>query len=86
MLLCAIAAFVRARTLLPNILYDWIIFFIAIIIVSSINYSVITIVFEIPIKYGTLMASSFLSFLVYPLISKIFDLIHSMNQERRNNE
>tara|TARA_B100000427_G_scaffold305102_1_gene290859 strand:+ start:672 stop:1199 length:528 start_codon:yes stop_codon:yes gene_type:complete len=86
LLLCAIAAFVRARTLLPNILYDWIIFFIAIIIVSSINYSVITIVFEIPIKYGTLMASSFLSFLAYPLISKIFDTIHSMNQERRNNE
>ena len=72
LLLCAIAAFIRARTLMPNLLYDWIFFLIAILIVASINFTVLTIVFEYPIKYGILMFSSFITFLIYPVLSKIF--------------
>ena len=35
LLLCAIAAFIRARTLMPSLLYDWVFFFIAILIVLA---------------------------------------------------
>ena len=73
LLLCAIAAFVRSRMILPNLFYDWILFFIAILIVSSVNYTVLTMVFEIPIKYGVLMFSSILTALIYPILSKIFN-------------
>ena len=73
LLLCAIAAFIRARIILPSLLYDWIFFLIAIIIVSSVNYTVLTIIFEIPINYKTLMLSGLLTFLVYPILSKIFN-------------
>ena len=52
--------------------YDWIIFFIAIIIISSINYNVLLIIFEIPIEYEILMFNSFVTFLIYPIFSKIF--------------
>ena len=76
LLLCAIAAFVRTRTLLPNLLYDWILFFIAILIISSINYSILTLIFNIPIKYATLMYNSFTTFLIYPIFSKIFETIY----------
>ena len=72
LLLCAIAAFIRSRMILPNLFYDWILFFIAIIIVSSINYTALTVIFEIPIKYGTLMLNVILTFLIYPVLSKIF--------------
>ena len=47
-------------------------FFIAVIIVSSVKYTVLTIIFEIPIKYGTLMLNAILTFLIYPVLSKIF--------------
>ena len=73
LLLCSVAAFIRARMILPNLFYDWILFFIAILIVSSINYTVLTMIFEFPIKYGTLMSSGIITFLTYPIFSKIFN-------------
>ena len=75
LLLCAIASFIRTKTLMPNLLYDWILFFVAIIIISSVNYSILTLIFSYPIKYGTLMFSSFITFLIYPVLSKLFDRI-----------
>ena len=73
LLLCAIAAFIRSRMVLPNLFYDWIFFLIAILIISSVNYTTLTMIFEIPIEYGVLMSNSILTFLIYPVISKIFN-------------
>ena len=82
--LCAIASFIRARTLMPNLLYDWIFFLIAIMIVSSVNYTILTLVFDYPIKYGTLMFSSFITFLIYPALSKIFYQITIIDLREEN--
>ena len=76
MLLCSIALFIRSRTLLPNLFYDWGFFVVAILIISSIHYSILTIIFNIPIQYGTLMSTSILTILVYPLFSKLFNQIY----------
>ena len=84
LLLCAIAAFIRARTLMPSLLYDWVFFFIAILIVTSVNFSVLTIVFEYPIKYGIFMLGSFVTFLIYPLLSKLFDKITLIDLKEEN--
>ena len=83
LLLCAIVAFIRTRTLVPNLLYDWVLFFIATLIISSINYSILSIIFNFPIKYGSLMSTLFITFLFYPIFAKIFDQINllSMRQE-----
>ena len=86
LILCSIAAFVRARTLLPNLLYDWVLFFIAILIVSSINFSILTIVFDRPIGYGNLMSNSFITFLIYPVLSKVFEGIYLLNLNQENVE
>ena len=75
LLLCAIAAFIRARTLMPNLLYDWIFYLIAILIISSVNFTTLTLFFEYPIKYGTLMFSAFITFLIYPILSKFFHTV-----------
>ena len=84
LVLCAIAAFIRARTLMPTLIYDWIFFFVAILIVSSVNFTILTLVFEYPIKYGTLMFCSFISFLIYPLLSKLFDKINLIDLKQEN--
>ena len=84
LLLCAIAAFIRARTLMPSLLYDWVFFFIAILIVTSVNFSVLTVVFKYPIKYGILMLGSFVTFLIYPLLSKLFDKITLIDLKEEN--
>ena len=84
LLLCAIAAFIRARTLMPNLLYDWIFYLIAILIISSINFTTLTLFFEYPIKYGILMFGSFLTFLIYPGLSKLFDTITLIDLREEN--
>jgi len=86
LLLCAIASFIRARTIQPNLLYDWVLFLIAILIISSVNFSILTMIFESPIRYGTLMSSSFITFLVYPIFSKIFTEIYLLSLKHENAE
>ena len=86
LLLCAIASFIRTKTLMPNLLYDWILFFVAIIIISSVNYSILTLIFSYPIKYGTLMFSSFITFLIYPILSKLFFQINLIDLREENAE
>ena len=84
LLLCAIAAFIRARTLMPSLLYDWVFFLIAILIITSVNFTILTIIFNYPIKYGILMFSSFITFLIYPALSKLFDKITLIELREEN--
>ena len=84
LLLCAIAAFIRVRTLMPSLLYDWIFYLVAILIVNSVNYTILTLIFGYPIKYGTLMFSAFITFLIYPILSKFFDKITLIDLKEEN--
>ena len=84
LLLCSIAAFIRTRTLMPSLIYDWIFYLIAILIISSVNYTTLTLIFEYPIKYGTLMFSSFITFLIYPILSKFFDTVTIIDLKEEN--
>ena len=84
--LCAIAAFIRSRIIMPSLLYDWIFFLVAILIISSVNYSILTMIFEYPIKYGTLMFGSFITFIIYPAFSKLFDQINLIDLRQENAE
>ena len=67
-----------------NLLYDWGFFIIAILIISSLHYTILTIVFDIPIQYSALMFSSILTFLVYPLFSKLFNQIYLIDLRQEN--
>ena len=84
MLICSFALFIRTRTLLPNLLYDWGFFVITILIISSLHYTILTVIFDIPIRYGTLMFSSILTILVYPLFSKLFNQIYLIDLRQEN--
>ena len=86
LLLCAIAAFIRARTLMPSLLYDWIFFLVAILIVSSVNYTILTLIFEYPIEYRVLMFGSFITFIIYPALSKLFDKINLIDLRQEDAE
>ena len=62
LLLCVIASFFRTRTLVPNLIYDWILFLVAILIVSSIHFTLLSAFFDGNIKYGTLMSTASVSY------------------------
>ena len=84
--LCAIAAFIRSRIIMPSLLYDWIFFLVGILIVSSVNYTILTLIFEYPIKYGILMFGSFITFIIYPAFAKVFDQINLIDLRQENAE
>ena len=86
LLLCVIASFFRTRTLVPNLIYDWILFFIAILIVSSIHFTVLAIFFDENISYGALMSTAFFSFLIYPAVAKIFNQIYLLGLKQEHAE
>ena len=69
---------------MPNLLYDWIFFLIGILIISSVNYTVLTLVFDHPIKYGILMFSSFITFVIYPILARLFDKIILIDLREEN--
>mgnify|MGYP001491871651 FL=1 len=69
---------------MPSLLYDWIFYLIAILIISSVHYTNLTLIFEYPIKYGTLMFSGFITFVIYPVLSKIFDKILFIDLREEN--
>ena len=86
LLLSVIASFFRTRTLVPNLIYDWILFFIAILIVNSIHFTVLAIFFDGNIKYGALMSTAFFSFLIYPVVAKLFNQIYILGLKQENAE
>ena len=62
------------------------IFFIAILIVSSIHFTVLAIFFNGNISYGALMSTAFFSFLIYPAVAKIFNQIYLLGLRQENVE
>ena len=86
LLLSAIAVFIRNRTIIYNLIYDWISFFIAILIVGSINYIILVYIFNIPIVYNSLLLGLFATFLVYPLLAKILSWIDNIVQVSINDK
>ena len=84
--LSVIATFIRARLIILNIFYEWVLFLISILIVSSINHIILSTIFELSIKYGTLMVSSLITFAIYPIFSKIFTMINLLTLKYENKQ
>ena len=84
LLLCALASLLRNRTLIPSLLYDWIFFFISILIVNSINYTMLVLIFSSNISYEILMLNTFFTSLVYPIFAKLFNRINISNLKEEN--
>ena len=84
LLLCTIAVFIRSRIIMPNLFYEVILFFIAILIVSSVNYTLLVMIFGVSIKYETLMSNLILTCLIYPVFSKMMDTKFFLAMRARN--
>ena len=84
MLLCIIASFLRSMTLVPKIWYDWLLFFPTILIVNSVYFINLTLIFELPVSYNNLMINSLCTFIAYPLLAAVFESINKSGQKKEN--
>lgn len=74
LLICGFTAYLRNITLRPSQIKDWLFFLFTILIVSSINYLILTLIFSFRVNYFDLLINLVLTFLFYFIFSSIFNL------------
>ena len=78
LLICGFAAYLRNITLRPNLIKDWIFFLITILVVNSISYTFLTLIFSYKIEYLNLLINSLFTFLLYIVFSYFFSFIEKL--------
>ena len=71
--ICGFAAYLRNITLRPNLLNDWLFFLFTILVVTAINFTILSIIFTIDLNYYDLLGNIIFTFLFYILFAFIFN-------------
>ena len=76
LLICLVTAYLRNITLSPNFINDWLSFLFIILLINSIQITILDLIFLIEINYMSYLVNSGLTFLFYPLFFVIFNYIN----------
>tara|TARA_B110001452_G_scaffold240707_1_gene222443 strand:- start:954 stop:1475 length:522 start_codon:yes stop_codon:yes gene_type:complete len=77
LLLCGAAAYLRNITLRPSLQKDWIFFLVTILILNSLSFIILTLIFEYSVNYLDQLINIFFTFLFYFIFSHLFDYIEA---------
>lgn len=72
LLICGFAAYLRNITLRPSVFKDWLFFLFTILVVNSITYSILILFFNLDVNYYSLMINLIFTFLLYFILSYLF--------------
>ena len=84
LLLCGAAAYLRNITLRPNLMKDWIFFLITILILNSLSFMILTLIFHYEVNYNEKLVNVLFTFLLYYFFSHIFKFFEYRFVERYN--
>ena len=73
LILCGFAAYLRTITISPSLIKDWFYFLMAIFAPNSLNFIILYLFFEIELGIAKLMLNTSFTFLLYIILSRIFD-------------
>ena len=76
LLICSVTAYVRNITLSPNFINDWLSFLFTILLINSIQITILDLIFLIEINYISYLINSGFTFLFYPLFFVIFNYVN----------
>ena len=76
LLLCGATAYLRNITLRPNLMKDWIFFLITILILNSLSFTLLTLVFNFEVNHFDQLINILFTSLLYFVFSYIFDFIN----------
>jgi rod shape-determining protein MreD len=76
LLICLVTAYLRNITLSPNFINDWLSFLFIILLINSIQITILDLIFLIEINYISYLINSGFTFLFYPLFFFIFNYIN----------
>ena len=78
LLICGFSAYLRNITLRPSLIKDWFFFGLAILVVNSISYVIVSLFFGFEINYPDVLVNILFTFLFYVIFSNIFDYYHRL--------
>ena len=76
LLICSVTAYIRNITLSPNFIKDWLSFLFTILLINSIQITILDLVFLIEINYLKYLINTGFTFLFYPIFFFIFNYIN----------
>tara|TARA_B100001758_G_C18392846_1_gene603994 strand:+ start:979 stop:1491 length:513 start_codon:yes stop_codon:yes gene_type:complete len=72
LLICGFAAYLRTITLRPSLIKDWFFFLFTLLVVNSLSYSVLNLIFDIDLNYKNLFFNIFFTFIFYIFFANLF--------------
>ncbi|MDC0216078.1 rod shape-determining protein MreD [Candidatus Pelagibacter sp.] len=85
LLICGFAAYLRTITLRPSLVKDWFFFLLTILVVNSLNYSILYLFFSIDLTYQSLFFNTTFTFIFYIFFANIF-IIYQRNIFKEGND
>jgi len=86
LLICGFAAYLRNITLRPSILKDWMFFLFAILVVSSLSYSVLVLFFKFKLNYLDIIINIIFTFCLYVIFANIFQFYQKLITSSEKND
>ena len=77
LLLCGFAIYLRNITLRPSMIKDWIFFLITLLILNSLSFLILILIFNFEINYLDQIINIIFTFLFYFVFSFIFDFLEN---------
>ena len=77
LLLCGFATYLRNITLRPSLIKDWIFFLITLLILNSLSFLILILIFNFEINYLDQIINIIFTFLFYFVFSFIFDFLEN---------
>ena len=72
LLICGFASYLRTITLRPSLIKDWFFFLFTLLVVNSLSYSVLNLIFDIDLNYKNLFFNIFFTFIFYIIFANLF--------------
>ena len=78
LIICGFAAYFRDITLNPSLLKDWFFFLLTILVVNSMMYSSLVLIFSFNLNYDDLIVNLIFTFLLYVVCANIFEVYQKL--------
>ena len=84
LLICSVTAYIRNITLTPNFINDWLSFLFTILLINSIQVTILDLVFLIEVNHLKYLINTGFTFIFYPIFFILFNYINKKITIRLN--
>ena len=84
LLICGFSAYLRNITLRPSVIKDWFFFGFTILVVNTLFYLIISLIYKVNLEYYSILVNILFTFLFYIIFSGLFDYYQKLIFRTKN--